>query len=644
MIRAVFLLVLPCLLHGAQSLDRLIEELRAVRHIETVAISPDGGKVAWVEKTPSGAAGIYLSEAHPDGKPPRRVADGREVAWSPDSRRLAFLSDKDERNQLQLYVSDATGRSPRRLTSLRGFLADPRWSPDGKTIAFLFTENAPREGGPLVAVTPDAGVVESKIYEQRIATMEASGGGSPRQISPPDLYVYEYDWSPDGRGFAATAAPGPGDNNWYIAKLYVFHSDAARVIAQPSMQMAFPRWSPDGTTVAFIAGLMSDEGSTGGDIYTVPASGGDSPPKNVTPGLPASAAWLAWTPDSRRILFGEIADGATAFAWVEPATGTVRTLWKGDEAVSARVEASILSMSADQKTSAAIRRSWTQPPEVWAGPIGAWRQVTHLNQNRKPQWGSSKSIHWRSDLFNIQGWLLYPRELDLSRRYPLVVSVHGGPAAAFLPHWPHLGFDMSVLSGQGYFVLLPNPRGSFGAGEEFTRANVKDFGGGDLRDILAGVDEVIRTAPVDPKRVGITGWSYGGFMTMWAVTQTDRFRAAVAGAGLANWQSYYGENSIDQWMLPYFGASVYDDPAVYAKSSPINFIKQAKTPTLILVGDRDGEVPAPQSYEFWHALKTLGVKTRLVVYPNEGHRISRPEHQKDILERLVAWFGEHLQS
>jgi dipeptidyl aminopeptidase/acylaminoacyl peptidase len=171
---------------------------------------------------------------------------------------------------------------------------------------------------------------------------------------------------------------------------------------------------------------------------------------------------------------------------------------------------------------------------------------------------------------------------------------------------------------------------------------VKDFGYGDFKDILAGVDHVVKTLPVDNDRVGITGWSYGGYMTMWAVTQTQRFHAAVAGAGLANFQSYYGQNDIDEWMMPFFGATVYDDPAVYAKSSPMTFIKNVKTPTLIVVGERDGECPMPQSREFWHALKTLKVPTEFVVYPNEGHGISDPAHVRDITERMVGWFDQYL--
>jgi dipeptidyl aminopeptidase/acylaminoacyl peptidase len=211
-----------------------------------------------------------------------------------------------------------------------------------------------------------------------------------------------------------------------------------------------------------------------------------------------------------------------------------------------------------------------------------------------------------------------------------------------VPRWPGVGYGPVPFSALDYFVLMPNPRGSYGDGENFTQANRKDFGYGDLRDILAGVDAVEKKYPIDDGRVGLTGWSYGGFMTMFAVTQTHRFKAAVAGAGISNWQSYYGENSIDQWMIPFFGASVYDDPAVYAKMSAINFIKNVQTPVLSVVGDRDGECPAPQSFEFWHALRDLGKPTELVVYPNEGHGFVNAEHRRDVLERALGWFEEYM--
>ncbi len=278
-----------------------------------------------------------------------------------------------------------------------------------------------------------------------------------------------------------------------------------------------------------------------------------------------------------------------------------------------------------------------------AGPIGDWKALTADNADQHPHWGKVESLIWNDEGTRVQGWLLYPENFDASKRYPMVVEIHGGPSNLKTAGWPSAHFDMSVMASLGYFVFFPNPRGSYGEGETFTRANVKDFGGGDLRDVLAGVDAVLKKAPVDAARVGVTGWSYGGYMTMWTVTQTNRFRAAVTGAGIANWLSYYGENSIDEWMIPFFGASVYDSPAVYAKSSPISYIKQVKTPTLVVVGERDGECPAPQSFEFWHALKAQKVPTELVVYAGEGHAFHDPKDRVDVLRRTLAWFDKYLQ-
>jgi len=226
----------------------------------------------------------------------------------------------------------------------------------------------------------------------------------------------------------------------------------------------------------------------------------------------------------------------------------------------------------------------------------------------------------------------------------MVVIVHGGPSYANYAEYPSGASDYAAfLSSQGYFVLEPNPRGSYGQGEAFTKANIKDFGGGDLRDILAGIDAAEKTVSIDDKRVGVFGWSYGGYMTMWALTQSTRFRAAVSGAGLSDWLSYYGTNNISTWMIPFFGASVYDDPAVYAKSSPINFIKNVKTPTLMVAGDRDAEVPITQSYEYWNALKDLHVPTAFVVYPGEGHEFHQLANQADVARRIVGWFDRWMR-
>jgi len=629
--------------------------LANVQRFDQVAISPAGVRVAWIgpaDGTPEPLEpALYVDEIDRASSRPLRINQGEiaassvsEVAWSPDGRMLAFLCEAT--GQSQVYVASADGKSLRKITNLKGDLSDLTWSPDGKRIAFLFIENAPRRPGPLMPMTPETGVIESNIYEQRLAVVDVVTG-DVRQLSPTDMYVYEYDWSPDGTQFAFTAAPGEGDNNWYLAQLYRLSSNGGGLqpVYKPPLQIAVPRWSPDGQRIAFIAGLMSDEGVTGGDIFIVPAAGGEA--RNVTPGIKASPCWLTWE-SADKILFGERIDGEAGIATVELTSGKITQVFKNPETITNGSYGIQLSVSADKTKSAVIRHSASQPPEVWAGTTGAWKQLTHVNQDIRPDWGELKSIHWQSDGMTVQGWLMYPVGFDANhpdpkRRDPMVVVAHGGPAAAVGSGWPGSFFNIYTLSRDGYFIFLPNPRGSYGQGEAFTRGNVKDFGYGDLRDILAGIDEVVKTLPVDNDRIGITGWSYGGYMTMWAITQTNRFRAAVSGAGLSNWQSYYGQNDIDQWLIPYFGASVYDDPAVYARSSPINFVKNVKTPTLIVVGDRDGEVPAPQSREFWHALKTLGVETQFVVYEGEGHMIQKPEHRKDIQERMTAWFDKYLK-
>jgi dipeptidyl aminopeptidase/acylaminoacyl peptidase len=623
----------------------------SARDFYLAAISPDGNRVAWVESMgASGGTAIYVQELKSSGSKPKRIsaatggnaASEDTLAWSPDSKHLAFLSDVGGGGQANFYLINVEGGGVRKLTNLKGFLSDPAWSPDEKTLAFLFTENAPRPGGPLMPMTPETGVVDQKIYEQRLTTVDLVSG-KVRQLSPADMYVYEYDWSPDGKNLAAIAAHGAGDSNWYIAQLYTLNAASGefKTIYKPSLQMAVPRWSPDGKSVAFIGGLMSDEGSVGGDIFTVPAGGGDA--RNLTPDVAASPSWLHWeSPTS--ILFTENIDGQAGASRVDLASGKISLLWQGSDTISVQLSGvPALSPAAGGQSSVVIRGSSAHPPEIWAGPIGEWKQITHANDSVRPQWGPVKSLHWMNGNVSVQGALMYPTDYDPNKRYPLVVVVHGGPAYTERVEWPGAFFNAYDLSARGYFVLLPNPRGSFGQGEKFAAANVKDLGYGDFQDILKGVDEVVKTMPVDNDRIGITGWSYGGYMTMWAVTQTNRFRAAVAGAGLANYQSYYGQNDIDEWMPPYFGATVYDDPAVYARSSPITFIKNVKTPTLVIVGQYDGECPMPQSREFWNALKTLGVETQLVIYPGEGHEFFEPEHRRDVSERLAAWFDHYLK-
>ena len=622
-----------------------------------LALAPDGARVAAIES----------DEAAIDGTPERqhlvvRDASGgtaHEISlpcdpspdcvpgsptWSPDGKRLVFTLRVPKSKHRFLYAATPDGLVPKRLFDFVGTLGTPRFSRGGD-LALLATPGARKEVGATQAGAPIVGEIGAVDDEQRIAVLEPNG--TLRYASPPDLYVYEYDWTPDGRGFVGTAARGNGDDDWWIAKLYAFdRNDAtARVLYAPSdpkEQIASPRVSPDGTTVAFIGGIMSDFGSTGGDLFVVPTSGG--PATNVTSGAKRSVRALAWScaNDAPATVYATtLAGSETTIDALRIGTGAVpsTTLWHAPQTIAAGDGA--FAQTCRSKTTAVVRQDFERPPEIALGPIGAWRDLTHANAALEPAVRAT-SVTWTSDAFDVQGWLLAPRELDPAKKYPLVVDVHGGPAAASVPRFVGAGTTRDYVRA-GYFVFLPNPRGSFGGGEAFTRANVRDFGYGDLRDILAGVDAVERRAPIDDARLGITGGSYGGFMTMWAVTQTQRFKAAVAGAGLSDWESYYGENGIDEWMIPYFGASVYDDPAIYRKSSPIAFVTHVKTPTFAYVGERDVETPAPQSLEFWHALHALGVPTQLVIYPGEGHGIRNPAARADIAKRSLAWFDRYLK-
>ncbi|HEX4961092.1 MAG TPA: S9 family peptidase [Thermoanaerobaculia bacterium] len=639
-------------------IEQVLDTVTAGETFRGVALSPDGARVAWVESVrdkdgrPTPRSAIFVTDLA-GGSPHQvtaRTPKAIEIAesdpaWSPEGRRLAFISDAVGGEE-QIFLADVSQPEPkpRQVTKLHGHLSTLRFSPDGSAVAFLYIEGRKGPAGPLQATARDAGVVGEHPEEQRLAVVDLASG-EVRTLSPTDLYVYEYDWAPDGRSFAATAAHGSGDDNWYDAELYTLNRESGemRSLWKPpvDVQIAVPRVSPDGRAIALIGGIMSDEGSTGGDVYLVPAAGGEA--RNLAPGRPASPAWLAWTSPTR-LLVAELADQDTALTALDLSGdlpgAQASTLWHGPESLTDGRSLG-LALSRDGRISAAIHHDFGHAPEVWAGPIGAWRQVSHSNARFTPAWGEARSLHWTTDAGKVQGWLLSPPRVEPGKRYPLAVVVHGGPASAHRSGWP---VSSGVLASQGYYVFLPNPRGSYGQGETFTRGNIKDFGYGDLRDILAGVEAVIHSgAPIDSEKVGLYGWSYGGYMAMWTVTQTDRFRAVVAGAGIVNWQSYYGQNRIDQWMIPYFGASVYADPFIYARSSPITFITRTKTPTLVLQGERDAEVPAPQAYEFWHALKTLGVPTELVVYPDEGHRFNKPEDDRDRYRRICEWFGRYLR-
>lgn len=643
-------------------IEQILAQRAKVRQIPAVALSYNGQHLAWIvahgDKTEL-TLGAW-NGAHAQAVPIPGDCREEGIRWAPRANELAVLTrckidpsnTKPISGAIWLIDVDA-GKPPRKIADIGGFASGLQWSRDGKRIAFLYVPGATRLPEATASGNPRVGVIgASDVQVQHVANIAVSGG-APQVLTPSDLYVYEFRASSTGNRIAYAAAKPPGDDNWWTAKLYVqdAHAGAApSLIVDPAtvsgplhgLQIALPRWSPNDARILFIGGLMSDRGATGGDIYGVPASGGT--PVDLTEGAKVTPSWFTFL-DAHSLLVNQIASGKTQVTEYTLAGNSARQtrLWFtapggiGDGRAALSVS---LSRKPPLRT-AYVGNSFDQAPEVHAGQLTTAPPpaVTAINKDLAHTWGKAESVEWDHDGFHVQGWLMYPANYDPHKTYPMIVYVHGGPSWATMPNW---GGGPTMLSEFGYFVLMPNPRGSFGEGEKYAQAIRNQMGYGDLDDTLAGVDKVEKMLPIDDARLGMMGWSYGGFMSMFAPTRSQRFKAVVAGAGLSDWKSYYGENQIDGWMIPFFGASVYEDPAAYAKSSAINYIKNARTPALIVVGERDEECPAPQSFEYWHALKTLSVPTTLVVYANQGHHIANHADEEDIMRRTLDWFGKYL--
>jgi dipeptidyl aminopeptidase/acylaminoacyl peptidase len=582
--------------------------------------------------------------------------------WSHDGKSIAYVVHAAKSSTREIYVAtvSSTAIAPTLLLSFTGTIGSLKFSRDDAQLAMLAVPNARKEVGATQAGAAIVGEIGADVDEQRIAVVSIAKP-SVAYASPSDLFVYEYDWMPDASGFVGTAAHGDGDNNWWVARLYRFDASTASAteIYRPTsaqQQIASPRVSPDGKYVAFIAGIMSDFGSTGGDLYRLSLDTPGAAPVDFDVDDHASITSFLWDCRKDNVFFTSLAGADSKLSLATAGAGKWATRFYDERSTDTAFasDGANVSRACSESTAprggeslrytlAAVRQSFEKPPEIAVHLPGkdGWVALTHANAEI-PAEAVARSVEWKSDGFPVQGWLLEPKGAAQGGKRALITVVHGGPAAANVPRFIGRGALRDLLR-RGYAVFLPNPRGSFGQGEAFTRANVKDFGYGDLRDILAGIDAVEKLDPtIDDAKLGITGGSYGGFMTMWAVTQTSRFKAAVAGAGISDWISYYGENGIDEWMIPYFGASAYDDPGVYRKSSPIDFITHVKTPTFEYVGERDVECPAPQSQEFWHALVAEGVPTSLVIYAGEGHRVRAPANIADISKRTIAWFDRYL--
>ena len=631
------------------------EDAEGLKGVSDAQISPDGELVTFVvgypeladEKRPKS----HIWAVPANGGDPRQLTAGprsdSSPRWSPDGKTLAFLSDREEKEIFQIYLLPRTGGEALQLTSLDGGVSIPgnldpiAWSRDGKRIAYLRTDPQTEEEKRRKKEKDDAIEFERSPKFARLYIVDLESGESDC-VSPDALQVWEFSWWPGDDGFVAVASDLPFDWSWYTCRLVAFSAEGgpARTLHRTRRQVAKPTISPDGGHVAFLSSNWSDRGMAPGGVFAVPLKGGDA--RELSADHVASATSLAWSADGSKLLTTADERSGTGLAEIEVATGQRTSLWHGF-AVTSDIAPS------DRDGNLPFARSDpTSPSDVWLAKVTQhqveWTKLTDLNpQVAEFRVGETEPVRWKgADGWEVHGLIIRPEASDFRGPHPMITMVHGGPTGSWSPGY-NLGADWSGVLEHGIAVFLPNPRGSTGRGLEFAESNIGDMGGKDWEDILAGVEHCVSEGIADPDRLGIGGGSYGGYMTAWAVTQTDRFKAAVMRAGISDWRSFHGRSTLAGWESIHYGdADPYDLDGTYRKFSPIAHLKRVKTPTLIIHGELDPVCPVEQAYLFHRALKDLGVETELVIYPREGHGTKERAHRLDQRRRTVKWFVDRL--
>ena len=629
------------------------ELMMQLREVEQVRISQDGSRVVYTvrETVMSAEKSEFVTQLHlvnADSSNSIQLTFGEKSSsnaqWSPDGNSLVFASNRKEHQNL--YLLRLGGGEAEPLTEAKSDIGAFSWSPDGAWVAYLqpdpVTEEEKANKGRDDSRWVDENHKLNRLYLLPIAA-DSQGKREPRALKTLDRHITAFDWTADSKAIVFTHMPTPIANDWphsALSRVEVASGEECELV--PTGQApAQPFCSPDGQWIAL---TMSDDtpphwaGSS--VIHLLPVAGGELRKLSATPD--SQALLVGWSADSNHLYFAEANGTTTRFASLAVETGELMDLSLGQG------ESSDFHLNASRTHVGFTHQNFTQPVEGYVAALADYvpRAVTKINGSL-PQLphGKTEVIRWQSeDDFEIEGLLTYPVDYQVGSRVPLLLVIHGGPTGVF--QQSYIGnlsvYPLAAFAANGYAILRCNPRGSSGYGKAFRFANQCDWGGGDYLDIMAGVDHVIGLGVADADRLGVMGWSYGGFMTSWVITHTQRFKAASAGAAVTNLVSFTGTADIPDFIPTYFGGQFWEVTERHIAHSPIFHVKGVTTPSLIQHGDADVRVPISQGYELYNALKAQGVPTRMLVLPRQPHSPNEPKMMLKTLQTNLEWFDQYL--